>query len=98
RDRAVSQRACVEDDRSARRSGFLNPGYKVALAVRLLEDERETFARASGRERVANVFKGLAPVDFGFARAKQIEIGAVENVDGLHHHTKGLSASRGGLS
>ena len=77
--------AGVENDRLAGAAGLLNPGDEIAFVIRLAEDHAHAAFAGRRDETRLDIGKRLAAIDLRLARAEQIEIGSVEDVNGLHH-------------
>ena len=77
-------------------AGLLNPIDDFAFVVRLVKLEVEAVPGGGGAAQFFHVAEGRVAVDFRLARAEQIEIGSVEDVDRLRHArpTPGCCMSR----
>ena len=53
--------------------------------VALAKDQRQAMARACCDANLLNICQGLRAIDFWLAGAQQVQIGAVENVNGFDH-------------
>src|SRR5262245_55971317 len=86
RDRGVGVAGRVEHDAGGLLGArLLDPVDQLALVVRLAEHHGEAVAFGRLTAEPLHVLEGCAAVGFRLARAEQIEVGAVEDVDGARH-------------
>ncbi len=71
----------VDDDTGGRGAGGLDGVDEVALVVGLHEADLVAQFGGLGPQGGFDVGEGSAPVDFGFADAEQVEVGAVNHGD-----------------
>ena len=86
RDRGVRVAAGIEHHAGGfLGAGLVDPVDQLALMVRLPEFERERVALCRLATQALEVGQRRAPIGLRLAGAEQIEIRAVEDVDGLRH-------------
>ena len=86
RDRGVGEAGRIDHDAGGLLgAGLLNPVDDLALVVRLPELDREAVRGRGLAAELLDVLERGAAVDLRLARAEQVEVRAVEHVDGLGH-------------
>src|SRR5215813_9400074 len=96
-DRGMGIRARVDDDAGGLfGGGLVDQVHDLALVVRLAEFDRELMAPGGFAAKLLHVPERRAAIGLWLAGAEQIEVGAVEDVDGFRHGrsaaaTKGAS-------
>ncbi|MPN56455.1 hypothetical protein SDC9_204144 [bioreactor metagenome] len=66
---------------------LVNPFHQLALMVALAELQLQAMAHASPLAELLDIGQRGRAVDGGFAHAQQIEIRAIEDIDGFHGST-----------
>src|SRR6266508_3808195 len=93
RDRGVGVAGRVEHDAGGLLgAGFVDPVAQLALVVRLAKHHREAVALCRLAAEPLHVLQSRAAVGLRLARAEQIKVGAIEDVDGARH---GMRRPRG---
>src|SRR5262249_41602478 len=83
-DRGVGVGAGIDDDAGGLvGGGLVDQVDELALVVRLAEFELEPVARGGVAAELLHVLEGRTAVGLWLARAEEIEVGAVEDVDGF---------------
>src|SRR5262249_9967826 len=92
RDRGMRVGAGIDDDACRLlRASLVNRVHDLALVVRLAEFDRELVARGRLATKLLHIRERGAPIGLGLARAEQIEVGAVEDVDSVRHGGSGAA-------
>src|SRR5215468_9101492 len=86
RDRGVGISARIDDDAGGLAGGGpVDQIDDLALVVRLAELDRELVAPRGLAAKLLYVLERRAAIGLRLARAEEIEVGAVEDVDGFRH-------------
>src|SRR5262245_60083635 len=94
-DRGVGIGAGVDDNpASLLGAGGLDRIDDLALVVRLQEFDLEGMAAGSLTAKLLHVLERGAAIGVGLARAEEVEVGAVEDVDGFRHGRSGTATTR----
>src|SRR5579871_6093401 len=80
--------AWIDHDARSVAARILNPDDQFAFVIALAELDRQAQLAAMASARLFDIGERIGPVDFGFARAEQIEVRTVE-----HQYDGALPAS-----
>jgi mono/diheme cytochrome c family protein len=84
-DRGVTVGSGIDDDPAGRRMRLLDPSDEFGLAVALARFDDEPESLGARRAARLELGQGLAAIDVGLPHPEQVQIGAVEDEDGLGH-------------
>src|SRR5215207_3354404 len=93
-DRGVSVGAGVDHDAGAGEPGFLEPGRELALGVRLPAGERDAGPLGVLLQPALDLRQGQGAVDVRLAPAEEVEVRAVEDVNGDHREDASDAGAR----
>lgn len=85
RDRRVGEGPRIDDDPRRPDPVLVDPVDDLVLGVALVEGDREPERLGLGPAERFDIAEGLVPVDLGLALAEEVQVGAVEDQDGVVH-------------
>src|SRR5271170_1899303 len=76
--------ACIQDHSGPGASRLLHPRHQLAFAISLAKLTTDSLAGAKSPDRLLDVGEAFSTIDGGLAGSQEVQVGAVQDVDGLH--------------
>ena len=98
RNRGVCISCRIDNDASSYSDGLLDPVDELTFVVGLAEADFETHAFRPLLTGCLDLAERRRAIDLRLTRAEKVQVGAVQNIDGLGHRSVSSRESRGGAA